>query len=853
MSTQNKIHFSLGLQTMLMVLAPALLVAFAGWYSLQESYRSMQQQQAEIETMEQAQKQVVDEVNLLSEHFVALEVNIADISMGLQTQLLARERDLDKIRALMMKEKDSVATLLEHGVTFLKSLEASGYSVTGEQAKTIAEALAEQENPEQPLDYQVWRIANEINFRSMGLKSVYRKFSASGVATLDFLAENQLFKAKNNFTFDTSQRFITVRSGSQKLSQLFMQVSDLVGQQVAANKLQRQEQLRQELQDFEQQVYLYAGSGLVALLLLAAFLVYLRITGPLRQIADAMSAASQGDLTVEAKGADRADEVGVIAGALGVFMGISRDNLAKQEQDRKLANDNMRIKVALDSVKANVMMADNDGIIVYTNESVEQMMKNAEADLRTALPNFDADKLMGANFDQFHADPAHQRNLLAKLTTTYDTQVEVGGRTMQITANPVVNDQGERLGSVVEWRDLTGQVSAVKDIEKLIDQASAGELDARLQEDEFIGFLATIAAGINQVLDAVVVPIHEAQDVLQKMSEGDLQVSMDGDYRGEFARLQSSLTTTRDKLNETVAQIRSIGGDINTSSREISESNNSLSESTTEQASSLEETAASMEQMTATVRQNAQSAERADSLAKEASNVATKGGKVAQEAADAMGEISASSKQIADIVNVIDDIAFQTNLLALNASVEAARAGEQGRGFSVVAQEVRNLAQRSAEAAKDIKTLIDDSVNRIDAGSRLAAESSESLTKIVASVAEVSSIVTEIATASNEQSNGITQVNRAVEQMDSVTQRNAAQVEETAAATTTMSRQAEDMMALMDFFKIDTGSQWQPMTGQATPVPMASPQMSRTPQASASGHTSSTPSTSGGDDEWQDF
>lgn len=852
MSTKNKIHFSLGLQTMLMVLAPALLVAFAGWYSLQESYRSMQLQQVAIETMEQEQKLVVDEVTMLVEHFVDLQINIADISLGLQTQLLAKERDLDKIRAMMVKEKASVKELLKHGVAFLQSLEASGYALSADAASQVAEALAEQDNPQQPLGYQVWRITNEINFRSMGLQSVYRKFTSSGVKTLDYLADNQLFKAKNNYSFDTSQRFITVRNGSQKLSQLFMQVSDLVSQQVTENKRLRQEQLRQELVDFEQQVYLYAGSGLVALLLLAALLVSLRITGPLRQIANAMSAASKGDLSVQAKGANRADEVGVIAGALGVFMGISRDNLAKQEQDRKLANENLRIKIALDSVKGNVMMADNDGVIIYSNASVMQMMKAAEADLRTALPDFEADKMLGANFDQFHANPEHQRNLLGSLTDIYETQFEIGGRSLQITANPVVNEMGERLGSVVEWRDLTGQVSAVKEIEKLIDQASAGELDARLQEDEFIGFLSTIATGINQVLDAVVVPIHEAQDVLQKMSEGDLQVSMDGDYQGEFARLQSSLTRTRDKLSETVAQIRSIGGDINTSSREISESNNSLSESTTEQASSLEETAASMEEMTATVRQNAHSAERADSLAKEASVVATKGGKVAQEAAEAMGEISASSKQIADIVNVIDNIAFQTNLLALNASVEAARAGEQGRGFSVVAQEVRKLAQRSAEAAKDIKTLIDDSVNRIDAGSRLAAESSDSLTKIVASVAEVSSIVTEIATASNEQSNGITQVNRAVEQMDSVTQRNAAQVEQTAAATTTMSRQAEDMMALMDFFKVDSASQWQPVASQSAVAPMTSQPVTAT-RASAPVYTTSTSSTSAGDDEWQDF
>ena len=852
MSSAKKIHFSIGLQTMLMVLAPALLVAFAGWYALQQSYISMQQQQEEMAEIEQQQKQLAADVNILVSRFSSLELNIADISSGIQTQLLAKERDLDKIRAMIAAEKKSISTLLTDGINFIVTMKEQGYILPDDQVKEVTERLRNDEGAQPPANYQAWQLANEINFRAMGLKSVIRKFSSSSIKTLDFLAQNELAKAQKNYAFDTSQRFTTVRNGSAKLSQLIKQVSDLVNHQVEATKLTRQAELTQALKRFEQQVYLYAGSGLVVLLLLAAYMVYVRITAPLRDIANAMSAASEGDLDVTVKGDDRNDEVGVIARALGIFMGISRDNLTKAEADRILANENMRIKVALDNVKGNVMMADNDGVIVYMNDSVHLMMKDAEADLRAALPEFDADNLLGTNFDSFHKDPAHQRNLISKLTETYEAQMKIGVRTMQITANPVVNDDGERLGSVVEWRDLTGQVSAVKEIEQLIDDASAGKLDARLKEEEFIGFLATIAVGINQVLDAVVEPIHEAQDVLQSMSEGDLEVSMDGEYGGEFARLQTSLTTTRDKLSEMVGQIRNIGSDISNSSREISESNNSLSESTTEQASSLEETAASMEEMTATVRQNAESAERADKLAQEASDVAEKGGRVAKEAADAMSEISDSSKQIAAIVNVIDDIAFQTNLLALNASVEAARAGEQGRGFSVVAQEVRNLAQRSAEAAKDIKALIDDSVNRIESGTRLAAESSESLTQIVASVAEVSNLVTEIAAASVEQSNGISQVNRAVEQMDSVTQSNAAKVEQTAAATTAMSRQAEDMMRLMAFFKVDAGSR----IGAAVPYTASAPvsvASATAPAAASQPSYDFNSSSHDADDEWQDF
>jgi len=466
-----------------------------------------------------------------------------------------------------------------------------------------------------------------------------------------------------------------------------------------------------------------------------------------------------------------------------------------------------RIKVALDNANTNVMVADNGGNLIYLNKSVVQMMQDAEADIRTDLPEFSAQKLLGVNFDSFHKQPEHQREMLSRLSQTYDTQIVVGGHTFSLVANPVVDEEGHRLGTAVEWEDITQQLNAENQVDELIKGAIAGKLDSRLETDSFKGFMKTLSEGINQLMDAVVTPIMEVKRVIGKLSEGDISQTMEGDFQGEFAELRDATNTSMTNLLNMVQKIDAAAASISTGSGEIAKGNMDLSQRTEEQASSLEETASSMEEMTSTVKQNADNARQANQLAAAGREQAEQGGEVVSKAVAAMLEINNSSKKIADIISVIDEIAFQTNLLALNAAVEAARAGEQGRGFAVVAGEVRNLAQRSAGAAKEIKDLIEDSVAKVEEGSELVDESGKALEEIVTAVKKVSDIIAEIAAASQEQSSGIEQVNSAITQMDDVTQQNAALVEEAAAASQSLNEQGERMISLISFFKIGNAQQ----------------------------------------------
>ncbi|HEC12432.1 MAG TPA: HAMP domain-containing protein [Acidiferrobacteraceae bacterium] len=302
---------------------------------------------------------------------------------------------------------------------------------------------------------------------------------------------------------------------------------------------------------------------------------------------------------------------------------------------------------------------------------------------------------------------------------------------------------------------------------------------------------------------SIIGPLREAVNVCETIADGDLTLTVDVKSKDEIGQLLKALRSMRENLSGLVGTVRTNTSNISNSAQEIASGSINLSQRTEEQASSLEETASSMEEMTSTVKQNADNAAQANQLAISARDQAQKSGEVVDKAVMAMGEINASSKKIADIIGVIDEIAFQTNLLALNAAVEAARAGEQGRGFAVVATEVRNLAQRSAEAAKEIKDLIEDSVSKVETGSELVDASGKTLVEIVDSVKKVSDIISEIATASGEQSSGIEQVNKAITQMDEMTQQNAALVEEAAASSRSMEEQAQTLADLVGKFKVD--------------------------------------------------
>jgi len=471
---------------------------------------------------------------------------------------------------------------------------------------------------------------------------------------------------------------------------------------------------------------------------------------------------------------------------------------------RKKEIDVARLQSAVDGAQANLMICDMDLNITYANPAVVKMLAGRAEKLRQIFPGFDANNLIGQCIDQFHANPAHQRQLLSSPERLpFKTEIEVGGLEFGLNATAVLDHQGKMMGAMVEWRDITEQKDAERQIQNLIENAVQGQLDARIDAEQYQGFMKGLGDGINELMTAVVEPLREAQRVIKLLSEGDLTQQMEGDYKGEFAELRDALNSTTEVLADMVDQIVEGSETILTSADEISRGNADLSQRTEEQASSLEETASSMEEMTSTVKQNADNAREANQLASAARDQAEKGGEVVQKAVEAMGEINTSSKKIADIIGVIDEIAFQTNLLALNAAVEAARAGEQGKGFAVVAGEVRNLAQRSAGAAKEIKGLINDSVERVDEGSRLVDDSGKTLDEIVNAVKKVSDIIAEIAAAGMEQSAGIEEVNKAITQMDEMTQQNAALVEQATAASESMNEEVKTMNGLMDFFLLD--------------------------------------------------
>ncbi|WND02101.1 methyl-accepting chemotaxis protein [Temperatibacter marinus] len=476
-------------------------------------------------------------------------------------------------------------------------------------------------------------------------------------------------------------------------------------------------------------------------------------------------------------------------------------------KSRQEADFNFRIMQATKGAKANIMLADLNYDIVYMNETMISMMKNAEADLKTELKDFDTDNLMGANIDVFHKNPDHQRKLLAKLTDTFDTTIVVGGRTFNLIAIPIFDYQGDRIGTSVEWSDMTDEFAIEEEIKTVVNASVSGDFSKRLETDGLDGFFLNVANGINMFAETTSNGLNDFSVMMNAMSSGDLNYRITNEYLGLFDELKQAANASSEKLAETLSRVILTANEVSNASTEIASGSADLSQRTEEQASSLEETAAAMEEMATAVKTNAENAQEANNLGKSARTVAEKGGEVVNSAVDAMDRIEDSSQKISDIIVVIDEIAFQTNLLALNAAVEAARAGDAGKGFAVVASEVRALAQRSAEAAKDIKALIADSTSQVKDGVSLVNEAGGQLNEIVTSIGQVTGLLADIANANAEQSSGIEEINKAVSEMDEATQQNSALVEETAASAQAMTDQSEEMRDMVSFFKVGEGQQ----------------------------------------------
>jgi len=549
----------------------------------------------------------------------------------------------------------------------------------------------------------------------------------------------------------------------------------------------------------QRDIFLAAG-GCVLIILLVGWFFGRKVTQGIKQVIEATSKMAKGDYAARAT-VQGQDEIAHMGEAVNTLAEEIQGNLTRQQEAIQEVN--------------RLIQASKDGML--TERGRPEHFQGQHREL-----------VQGIN-DMLDAIilPIEEGNRIL-------TQVSMGKVDEKITAR--YKGDHEKMKEIVNTCvDVVNNL--VSETNRLIQAGMVGRLTERANTDQFQGAYRELVQGVNELLDAIITPLNEAQSVIGKIGQGDLRQKVTGTYQGEFAEIKKSLNTAIDQLMHTTNEVRWGAESLKAASSEINQGTNDLAQRTSEEASALEETSASMEELASTVKQNADNAKQANQLAITARDVAEKGGQITRQAVTSMDEINKSSKKVTEIITVIDEIAFQTNLLALNAAVEAARAGEQGRGFAVVASEVRNLAQRSATAAKEIKGLIQESGQKVEEGSALVNQSGQTLEEIQGSVKRVVDIMGEITAASQEQSAGIDQVNKAVMEMDKTTQQNAALVEEASSACQSMQQQSVALLKLVEFFQCleESGSH----------VAKRSSQTTRRPQAPATPPANPSPSPTG--------
>lgn len=520
------------------------------------------------------------------------------------------------------------------------------------------------------------------------------------------------------------------------------------------------------------------------------------ITNPINNAVSVAKSIANGDLSnkIDTTGAI---EITQLLQALGEMQ--SNLNTRINAATKELAIST-RIKQALDNVSANVILVNVNNDVVYINDAMRGVLREIEPQIQQYCTGFNTSDIVDSSLISLLTSINVSSSMLFNSTSEQSVEIKINELTYALVSNPVLDNNGDVIGTVVQWTNRTLELQTAQEIQSVVDSAMAGDLTQRVDMDDKVGFYATFSSSLNQLVNVAAQVINDTSRVFGSLAKGDTSQRIEQSYQGQFDQLKTDANATIDKLTEVVSSIKDSSNLINHVSQNIANGNHELHKRTLDQSASLEQNNAAMKDIAQMVQDTSNNTTNTENIAKGALSLAQNGGNVIEKAIDAMEKINTSSNNIGEITSVIDSIAFQTNLLALNAAVEAARAGEQGRGFAVVAGEVRNLAGRSALAAKEIKGLVNDSQSKVNEGTRLVGESGETLTNIVQSISELTGLIAEISDATDVQNNRSHEVNQTTSHLSRLTVENAAIVEKAAQSSDDLRKHSQRLEELVAFF-----------------------------------------------------